>query len=92
MGGIWEGAVIAVKHHLHRVFGAQLLSFEEMATVLAQIECCFNSRPLTLLSANVEDVEALIPGHFLAGRSLTALPQSPTETQPTNLLKRWALV
>ncbi|XP_076686078.1 uncharacterized protein LOC143378149, partial [Andrena cerasifolii] len=64
-GGIWEAAVKATKHHLRRVVGDQHLTYEEMTTLLAQIEACLNSRPLQPLSDDPGDVTALTPGHFL---------------------------
>ena len=51
------------------------MTFEELATVLAQIEACHNSRPLILiLSKDGEKVESLTPGHFITGRPLTVIP------------------
>ena len=39
--------------------------FEELATVLTQIEAVLNSRPLTPLSCNDDGVDALTLGHFM---------------------------
>ena len=75
-GGLWESAVKSFKTHLHRVSRNVKLTFEEMVTVLTQIEACLNSRPITLLSSN-SDLETLTPGHFLIGRPLEALPDPP---------------
>ncbi|XP_029680139.1 uncharacterized protein LOC115245796 [Formica exsecta] len=37
-GRLWEEAVKAAKHHLRRIIGDAKLTYEEMATLLAQIE------------------------------------------------------
>ncbi len=74
-GGIWEAAVKSMKHHLKRVIGEQKLTFEELTTVLSQIEACLNSRPLVQLSNDPFDIEVLTPGHFLIGRPIISNPQ-----------------
>lgn len=51
-GGLWERSVRSVKHHLHRVGGSRSFTYEELATLLARIEMCLNSRPLSAMSAN----------------------------------------
>ena len=89
-GGLWEAAVKSFKTHLRRVAGKVKLTFEEMVTVLAQIEACLNSRPLTALNAD-DGVEALTPGHFLVGRPLEALPDPSQSYRSLTLLRRWHL-
>ena len=64
-GGLWEATVKSMKKHLKRVVGDHRLSFEELSTVLTQIEACLNSRPLTPLPNSEDCLEALTPGHFL---------------------------
>ncbi|XP_058840671.1 uncharacterized protein LOC131696146 [Topomyia yanbarensis] len=60
-----------------------------METLLVQIECCLNSRPLTPLSDDSADLEPLTPGHFLIGSALKAVPDTNFEAIPYNRLTRW---
>lgn len=88
-GGIWEAAVKSAKMHLCR---SKAHFFEELSTVLAEIEACLNSRPLVPLNAPDEDgIEALTPGHFLIGRLLCALPDPSSSYRQLSLLRRWDL-
>ncbi|XP_076660104.1 uncharacterized protein LOC143363391 [Halictus rubicundus] len=91
-GGIWEAAVKAVKYHLRRVIGETLLTFEEMSTLLAQIEACLNSRSLTPLSDEPTDLSALTPAHFLIGSPLTAIPEPSLSDVRSSRLTRWQLL
>ena len=42
-GRIWEALVKAMKFHLHQILGEQCLTYEEMTTVICQVEACLNS-------------------------------------------------
>lgn len=42
-------------------------TFEEISTLLTQIESCLNSRPLRALTDDPDDLDALTPGHLLIG-------------------------
>ena len=90
-GGLWEAAVKSMKTHLKRVVGETKLTFEEFATILAQVEACLNSRPLVPLPCEGDVIEPLTPGHFLIGRPLEALPDPSASYQSISLLRRWHL-
>jgi hypothetical protein len=92
-GGLWEAAVKSMKFHLRRVISSEVkLTFEEMTTVLCQIEACLNSRPLCPLpTSNGDSLEVLTPGHFLIGRPLMALPDKESSEIPSSTLRRWHL-
>ncbi|KAJ0169304.1 hypothetical protein K1T71_015188 [Dendrolimus kikuchii] len=91
-GGLWESAVKSVKHHLRRILGLSHLTYEELATCLAQIEAILNSRPLVPLSSDPCDLSYLTPSHFLIGRSLTSIPQADIEINNINSLQRFQRV
>ena len=74
------------KTHL-RVVGNYKLDFEEMSTVLAQVEACLNSRPLGTVPCNDEEgIEMLTPGHFLIGRPIQAIPDHTHSSRSLGLL------
>lgn len=62
-----------------------------MLTLLAQIEMCLNSRPLTPLPDDPPDLEVLTPGHFLVGSSMQAVPEADLKEIPDNRLTSWEL-
>ncbi|XP_011860459.1 PREDICTED: uncharacterized protein LOC105557752 [Vollenhovia emeryi] len=92
MGGLWEAGVKSCKYHLKRVIGETVLTFEELSTVLVQIEACLNSRPLCQLPSSPNDLQPLTPAHFLIGESITGLPDIDLKESPVNRLDRWQLI
>ena len=88
-GGIWEAGVKSVKYHLKRVVQDSIMTFEELTTFSTQVESCLNSRPLTPLSTDPNDLEALTPGHFLIFEPLTTIPDHCLIDLKVNRLSRW---
>ncbi|XP_069361895.1 uncharacterized protein [Maniola hyperantus] len=88
-GDIWESAVKSVKRHLRRVLGLTYLDYEEMNTLLIQIEAILNSRPITPLSDDPSDLYPLTPAHFLIGRSLLFAPQTQISCSRISSLARF---
>ncbi|XP_011311720.1 uncharacterized protein [Fopius arisanus] len=91
-GGKWEAAVKSAKHHLKRVLGPSTLTYDELNSVVIQIEACLNSRPITPMSDDPEDLQALTPGHFLIGEPLQLIPEPSYINKNPNRLQRWNLV
>ncbi|KAJ8871015.1 hypothetical protein PR048_027318 [Dryococelus australis] len=81
-----------LEHHLHREAGKSLLTFEEMTTLLTQIEACLNSRPLTVLSDDSNDPSFLSPGHFFIGSPLVPFPEPDLSDMPMKQLSTWQQV
>jgi hypothetical protein len=90
-GGCWESMVKVIKTHLYKIIGQQLLSYEELLTVLVQIECLLNSRPLTVLSSDPSELTALTPNHFLNNFPLLSLP-APEVDSVVSPLQRYSLL
>lgn len=92
-GGIYEAAVKSTKHNLIRVIGDETWSFEELSTLLAQIEACLNSRPLSAITDDPTDLVALTPAHFLIGRPFVAVPDAGNLINEKDYrLNRWEKV
>ena len=91
-GGLWEAAVKSAKKHLLKTIGNSSLGYEDMITLLAQVEMCLNSRPFTPMPSEPSDLEVLTPGHFLVGSNLQAVPEADIRRIPDNRLKSYELV
>jgi hypothetical protein len=90
-GGLWETAVKSMKHHLRRTLGSHIATYEELCTLLYEIEACLNSRPLCSLSDDPLSPTYLSPGHFLIGEPLTQLPSVDYTNVKCNRLSRWQM-
>ncbi|GFT45987.1 integrase catalytic domain-containing protein [Trichonephila clavipes] len=89
MGGLWEAGIKSTKYNLKRVVGETKLTYEEFETFLTEIEACLNSRPLTPISNDQNDLSALTPGHFIIGRPLTSIPEPNYIDSNNSYLTRW---
>ncbi|KAF0745786.1 Uncharacterized protein FWK35_00034883, partial [Aphis craccivora] len=91
-GGLWESAVKSAKHHLTRVLKDAKLTLVELQTLLCQVEACLNSRPLTPISNDPNDLQALTPAHFLIGGPMLSYPEPDLSQEESNGLRRWRFV
>ncbi|GFV77232.1 integrase catalytic domain-containing protein [Trichonephila clavipes] len=64
-GGFWERLIGLVKRTLRKTLGKTSLNHDEMYMVLCDCESLINSRPLTYVTDDVEDLEPLTPAMFL---------------------------
>ncbi|XP_065060575.1 uncharacterized protein LOC135687848 [Rhopilema esculentum] len=71
-GGYFEKLVGSVKRCLRKVLGNAKLTFDELHTVLLEVEATLNSRPLTYIYDEVE-VYPLTPFHLMYGHRLSQL-------------------
>lgn len=95
MGGLWEAAVKSAKSLLHRVIQDQVLTYEELNTVLTRIEASLNSRPLGSLSPDPNDFTPLTASHFMSFGPPATIPVPSDVTEDSahfSLRQRWTLV
>jgi len=87
--GLWEAAVKSMKYHLRRTLSSHIATYEELYTLLAEIEACLNSRPLCALSDDPFNPTCLSPRHLLICEPLTQLPAADYTNVKCNRLSRW---
>lgn len=92
MGGLWEAGVKSIKYHLKRIL-TTILTFEELTTLLCQIESCLNSRPLIPIDdTDVDNINPLTPGHFLIGETPVVVPAPDLREVNISHLSRWQYI
>ena len=64
-GGVWERLICSARRILHAMIGEQLVNEETLTTFLVEVEKILNSRPITRVSSDPNDLEALTPNHIL---------------------------
>lgn len=64
-GGVWEQKIWTVQINLNSIVKQQSLDEESFQTLLCEVETMINSRPITKVSNDPNDLEALTPNHLL---------------------------
>ena len=85
-GGMFERLVRSTKRCLKKTLHNARLTYEELLTVLSEIQAVINNRPLTFLYDEPAD-EALTPNHLLFGRKINFEASDykvPIETDVSN--------
>ena len=77
------------KKALDVVLQNQVLTDEVLLTAFAEVEWPVNSRPLTVVSSDVDDLEALPRNHFIIGRGTLNLPPGVFVDKEMSSHKRW---
>ena len=72
MGGAWESSVKLTKKALKSVTNNRPIREDQLITTLVQIQGTINSRPLTFISDDTDELTVLTPNHFMSGRSFIA--------------------
>lgn len=91
MEGAWERLVRSVKNALKITLNEQEPKEEVLRTLLAEAEHSVNSRPLTHVSVDPTDQEALTPNHFLLGSSSGGIVFSRFNGVSSSSRKQWCI-
>ena len=74
-GGFWERLIQSVKRCMKKSLGRTTLSYDELNTLLVEVESVINSRPLTYVEDDQDGVSyTLSPSHLINGRRVTNTP------------------
>ena len=91
-GGVFERMVRSTKRCLKKAIGLRKLSYEELNTILIEIEAVINNRPLVYVEE--EDMDQLLtPSHLFCGRrtmdkEFRLSHETEDELNPNNLISR----
>ncbi|GFX40788.1 integrase catalytic domain-containing protein [Trichonephila clavipes] len=92
LGGLWEANIKSMKRILLKVAKSAIMNFEELTTLVTQIEAVLNSRPLSPLSSDPNDLNPLTPGHFLMNCAISSFPEPYTASDSLSYHSRWKLI
>ena len=73
-GGVRERLVQSFKGTLHAIIGSRRLTDETFLGTFCLAEQSLNNLPLTSVSSDANNLDALTPNHFLLGNRSTCLP------------------
>ncbi|XP_035657338.1 uncharacterized protein LOC118403009 [Branchiostoma floridae] len=91
-GGVWERQIRSIRQVLNAISKQKLQDDEGLRTLFCEVEYIINGRPITAVSMDINDVEALTPNHLLTMRSGPSLPPSLTDKSDLYAKRRWKQV
>ena len=91
-GGVWERCITTVRNTMKALLKEQVLDDEGLNTLMCEIEAIINSRPITKVSSDPRDPNALTPNHLLLLRGSPAAPPGVFSKEDTYGRRRWRQV
>lgn len=74
-GGFWERLIQSVKRSIKKTVGRTSLGYDELNTLVVEVESLINSRPLTYIYDDEESIShPLTPSHLISGHRISAMP------------------
>ena len=74
-GGFWERLIQSVKRSIKKTVGRTSLNYDELNTLVVEVESLINSRPLTYIYDDEESIShPLTPSHLISGHKISTMP------------------
>lgn len=93
-GGIWEREIRTIRKVLHGLLLEQRLRLNDdnLSTLFCEVESILNSRPLTPVSNDPDDFQAITPNHILLMKSTLLYPPGIFSEADNYSKRRWKQV
>lgn len=88
-GGPWDRMIRRIRKILCSVLRQQTLDDEGFHTVLCEFEAMLNNRPITKISQDPNDLEALTSNHLLLLKGKPILPPVLFDKNEAYAIRRW---
>ena len=88
-GGVFERMIQSAKRAIYAILKEADVNDEELQTVFTGAESLLNSRPLTMVSGDVNDETTLTPNHFLIDQMGGELAPDTVDTTAVSVRRRW---
>lgn len=91
-GGIWERCIRTIRSILRALLKEQVIDDEGLQTLMCEVESLMNARPITTVSDDPKDLQALTPNHLLLAQSNQTLPPGVFNKADIYPKRRWRQV
>ena len=91
-GGVWEICIRTVRKLFSALIKEQTMDDEGITTLLCDVESIVNGRPITKVSDDPRDLEALTPSHLLLLHPRSSIPPGRISRSDNSSMRRWRQV
>ena len=91
-GGVWERCIRTVRKVMKSLMREQVTDDEGLSTLMCEVESIVNGRPITKVSDDPRDLEALTPHHLLLLNPRSSIPPGKFMKEDNYVQRRWRQV